>query len=212
MTTSVTKAAPAKKVKKPSSKQKKLTKSAVEPPASVKADPVPTTPVPAANEVTIEQSVNVVGELSTVESSMVTTLSKFSDTIQELTVAMNKVKAEYKTLEKQVLKEAKTMDKVNAKRNRNKGSRAPSGFVKPAQISKELATFLGVPPDTMMARTDVTKLITKYVKANSLQAQDNGRKILPDDKLNKLLKVEKGDEVTYFNLQKYMKPHFIKSS
>ena len=63
--------------------------------------------------------------------------------------------------------------------------------------------FLGGPPDTMMARTDVTKLITKYVKTHSLQAQDNGRKILPDDKLNKLLKVEKGDEVTYFNLQKY---------
>lgn len=207
MTASVTKTAPAKKVKKTGSKPKKPTKQVAEPPA-----PVQSQPEPVVNEVTTEQSVNVVGELSTVESSMVTTLSKFSDTIQELTVAMNKVKAEYKTLEKQVLKEAKTMDKVNAKRNRNKGSRAPSGFVKPAQISKELATFLGVPPDTMMARTDVTKLITKYVKTHSLQAQDNGRKILPDDKLNKLLKVEKGDEVTYFNLQKYMKPHFIKSS
>tara|TARA_Y100000768_G_scaffold388816_1_gene387470 strand:- start:16886 stop:17509 length:624 start_codon:yes stop_codon:yes gene_type:complete len=207
MTTSVTKTAPAKKVKKTGSKPKKSTKQVVEPPAPVQSEPEPT-----VNEVTTEQSVNVVGELTTVESSMVTTLNKFSETIQELTVAMNKVKAEYKTLEKQVLKEAKTMDKVNAKRNRNKGSRAPSGFVKPAQISKELATFLGVPPDTMMARTDVTKLITKYVKTHSLQAQDNGRKILPDDKLNKLLKVEKGDEVTYFNLQKYMKPHFIKSS
>lgn len=207
MTTSVTKNAPAKKVKKTGSKPKKSTKQVAEPPAPVQSEPEP-----VVNELASEQSVNVVGELTTVESSMVTTLSKFSDTIQELTVAMNKVKVEYKALEKQVLKEAKTMDKVNAKRNRNKGSRAPSGFVKPAQISKELATFLGVPPDTMMARTDVTKLITKYVKTHSLQAADNGRKILPDDKLNKLLKVEKGDEVTYFNLQKYMKPHFIKSS
>lgn len=208
MTTSVTKSSAPKKAKKPTSKSKKSSKPVVETPTPV----VETKPETSVNEVSSEQSVNVVGELTTVESSMVTTLSKFSDTIQELTVAINKVKAEYKALEKQVLKEAKTMDKVNAKRNRNKGSRAPSGFVKPAQISKELATFLGVPPDTMMARTDVTKLITAYVKEHSLQAQDNGRKILPDDKLNKLLKVEKGGEVTYFNLQKYMKPHFIKSS
>jgi|TARA_B110000285_G_scaffold229394_1_gene294044 upstream activation factor subunit UAF30 len=210
MTTSVTKTAPAKKVKKTSSKPKKMTKPVVEQPEPVQSEPVPT-PVPVVTEVATEQSVNVVGELTTVESSMVTTLGKFSETIQELTITLNKVKAEFKTLEKQVLKEAKTMDKINAKRNRNKGSRAPSGFVKPAKISEELSVFLGVPPDTMMARTDVTKLITKYVKAHSLQAQDNGRKILPDDKLNKLLKVEKGDEVTYFNLQKYMKPHFIKS-
>ena len=187
-----------------------MTKPVVEQPEPVQSEPVPT-PVPVVTEVATEQSVNVVGELTTVESSMVTTLGKFSETIQELTITLNKVKAEFKTLEKQVLKEAKTMDKINAKRNRNKGSRAPSGFVKPAKISEELSVFLGVPPDTMMARTDVTKLITKYVKAHSLQAQDNGRKILPDDKLNKLLKVEKGDEVTYFNLQKYMKPHFIKS-
>ena len=209
MTTSVAKTPASKKVKKTNSKPGKKSSKAT--PSEPVASPVVETPVVETPTVG-EQSVNVVGELTTIESSMTTTLLQFSESIQTLTVALNKLKSDYKSLEKQILKEAKTMDKVNAKRNKNKGSRAPSGFVKPALISKELAAFLDVPPDTMMARTDVTKMITKYVKTNQLQAQDNGRKILPDEKLKKLLNVGKGDEVTYFNLQKYMKPHFIKTA
>lgn len=210
MTTSVAKTPASKKVKKTTSKPGKKSSKATpsEPVVSTPVVEQPVVDTPPAGE----QSVNVVGELTTIESSMTTTLLQFSESIQTLTVALNKLKSDYKSLEKQILKEAKTMDKVNAKRNKNKGSRAPSGFVKPAMISKELAAFLDVPPDTMMARTDVTKMITKYVKTNQLQAQDNGRKILPDDKLKKLLNVGKGDEVTYFNLQKYMKPHFIKTA
>ena len=210
MTTSVAKPPASKKSKKSTSKpSKKSTKAdPAESPASTPAAEEPVVDKSSASE----QSVNAVGELTTIESSMTTTLLQFSESIQTLTGALNKLKTDYKSLEKQILKEAKTMDKVNAKRNKNKGSRAPSGFVKPAMISKELAAFLEVAPDTMMARTDVTKMITKYVKTNQLQAQDNGRKILPDDKLKKLLNVGKGEEVTYFNLQKYMKPHFIKSS
>ena len=103
------------------------------------------------------------------------------------------------------------MDKVNAKRKKSKGSRAPSGFVKPTAISKDLAKFLGVAENTMIARTDVTKLITSYVKDNKLHAPNNGRQILPDKKLMALLDCKSSDEVTYFNLQKYMKPHFIKT-
>ncbi len=210
MTTSVAKTPASKKVKKTTSKPGKKSSKATpsEPVVSTPVVEQPVVDTPPAGE----QSVNVVGELTTIESSMTTTLLQFSESIQTLTVALNKLKSDYKSLEKQILKEAKTMDKVNAKRNKNKGSRAPSGFVKPAMISKELAAFLDVPPDTMMARTDVTKMITKYVKTNQLQAQDNGRKILPDEKLKKLLNVGKGDEVTYFNLQKYMKPHFIKTA
>ena len=128
-----------------------------------------------------------------------------------MTALLAKLKGDYKVLEKQVLKEARSMDKVNAKRKKSKGSRAPSGFVKPTAISKDLAKFLGVAEDTKMARTDVTKMITAYVKDNKLQAPNNGRKIIPDKKLMGLLNCKASDEVTYFNLQKYMKPHFIKS-
>lgn len=175
--------------------------------APVKKEVAPApAPVPASEPVQQENEVQ-----ETIETSMGGILGEFSKSIQELTFSLNKLKAEFKVLEKQVLREAKTMDKVNAKRNKNKGSRAPSGFVKPAAISKELAKFLGVEAGSKMARTDVTKMITAYVKEHSLQASDNGRRIMPDAKLKALLNVSDKDEVTYFNLQKFMKHHFIKA-
>ena len=63
-----------------------------------------------------------------------------------------------------------------------------------------------------MARTEVTKFLTKYISDNNLQDQSNKRKILPDSALKSLLNVGSNDEVTYFNLQKYMKVHFPKSA
>jgi len=148
---------------------------------------------------------------TTIESSLTENLLVLAESIQSMTTLLAKLKSDYKGLEKQVLKEARSMDKVNAKRKKSKGSRAPSGFVKPTAISKDLAKFLDVAEDTKMARTDVTKMITAYVKDNKLQAPNNGRKIIPDKKLMTLLSCKASDEVTYFNLQKYMKPHFIKS-
>lgn len=176
-------------------------------PSKKTATKAPATPEPVVQNVEVAPEESVV----TIESSMSELLTSFTDSIQALTLSLNKLKTDFKVLEKQVLREARSMDKVNAKRNRNKGSRAPSGFVKPAGISKELAKFLGVSEDTKMARTDVTKEITKYVKDHKLQDSTNGRKIVPDAKLKALLGTKASDEVTYFNLQKYMKPHFVKA-
>ena len=63
-----------------------------------------------------------------------------------------------------------------------------------------------------MARTEVTKEINAYIRANSLQDKTNGRKIIPDAPLTKLLKIGKTDELTYFNLQKFMSHHFPKKA
>ena len=103
--------------------------------------------------------------------------------------------------------EVKAAQKAGRKR---KSNRKPSGFVKPTLISTELAGFLGKPKGTEMARTEVTREINKYIRANNLQDPSNGRVIRADAKLRKLLKLNKSDELTYFNLQKYMSPHFPK--
>ena len=132
-------------------------------------------------------------------------------TLHDLATAVALVKAELRTVEKHVTKELKVIDKFNAKKNKNKGNRAPSGFVKPTKITNELADFLGKDHGTLMARTDVTKQMTAYIRANSLQDKKNGRIILPDTKLRKLLKLTDADALTYFNLQKYMSPHFEKT-
>ena len=174
------------KVEKP-----KKTKKVVEPVDNVAVAPV----VPVVqNEGSLQESFNGVVSL-----------------LSEMNGILSKVKSEVKVLEKHVSKEMKVLDKINQKKNKNKGSRAPSGFVKPTKISDELATFLKKDKGTMMARTDVTKEMTAYIRENSLQDKTNGRKIIPYTKLKKLLKVTDSDELTYFNLQKFMSPHFEKS-
>jgi chromatin remodeling complex protein RSC6 len=89
--------------------------------------------------------------------------------------------------------------------------RRPSGFLRPNRISNELAKFLGKPLGTEMLRTDVSRLINRYIQTNKLQDPQNGRIINPDSKLRSLLNLGKDDEVTYFNLQRYMKHHFLDS-
>ena len=62
-----------------------------------------------------------------------------------------------------------------------------------------------------MARTEVTRDINTYIRSHNLQDKANGRKINPDNKLASLLKLTDKDELTYFNLQRYMSPHFTKT-
>jgi upstream activation factor subunit UAF30 len=123
--------------------------------------------------------------------------------------------SEVKKLEKRVnkeLKEARRSKKSKKSLNQgDKPKRAPSGFAKPSNISEELCQFLGRPLGTQMARTEVTKHVTQYIKDKGLQNPENKRHILPDQKLAGLLNSNDQDEVTYFNLQKYMKHHFPSS-
>ena len=118
---------------------------------------------------------------------------------------------EFRALQKRSERELRAAQKANQKRKRKTGNRSPSGFVKPTLISDELATFLGKPSGSEMARTEVTREINAYIRSNKLQDSDNGRKINADAALSKLLKLKKSDELTYFNLQRYMSPHFAKA-
>jgi chromatin remodeling complex protein RSC6 len=82
-----------------------------------------------------------------------------------------------------------------------------AGFIQPNQISNELAKFLGKPVGSKMYRPDVSRGITNYINTNKLQDSENGRIIHADEKLRKLLKLGRNDELTYFNLQRYLGPH-----
>ena len=137
---------------------------------------------------------------------------EFLAKLQQLGALINSIKSEYKALEKKWTREVKTAQKLSSKRKRKAGNRAPSGFVKPTKISDELASFLGKEKGSEMARTDVTREINTYIRAHKLQDAANGRKINPDKKLATLLKLKTTDELTYFNLQRYMSPHFAKAS
>jgi len=190
------------------------TQSAVEKksrkPKSVKSD-VLTTSTSSTNNVNSTVNVTNVSSDSDVEAPLAEQSIEFLAKLQQLGVLISSLKVEYRTLEKKWSREIKTAQKQSSKRKRKTGNRAPSGFVKPTKISDELASFLGKEKGTEMARTDVTREINTYIRAHKLQDKDNGRKINPDTKLAALLKLKKTDELTYFNLQKYMSPHFAKA-
>ena len=138
--------------------------------------------------------------------------SELTTTLTSMTALVKTFKTQLKTLEKQVSKQTKELKKTRAKELKKKSTRQPSGFAKPSRISKQLCKFLNKPLDTEMARTEVTKHLTEYIKKHNLQNPENKKQIQPDTKLGKLLaKLQPEDEekgYTYFNLQKYVKQHF----
>ena len=179
-------------------KKVKAPKEAV--PAPVDTAPVVTEPV----SVPVEQ-------VAEVENSIVEKSLEFTAKLQQLGNMLASLKSEFKNIEKMYARELKASQKLNTKRKRKSGNRAPSGFVKPTRISDELAKFLDKPIGSEMARTDVTKDINLYIRTHKLQDVTNGRKIIPDKKLATLLKIKQNEELTYFNLQKFMSIHFAKA-
>ena len=173
---------------------------------------VPTTVVDMVAAVTTTAAVtDTVVDTTTVEAELSKISTEYLAKLNQISSIIASLKTEFRSYEKKCSREIKTAQKTNAKRKRKSGNRQPSGFVKPTKISDELAKFLEKPVGSEMARTDVTREINKYIRSHSLQDKENGRKINPDAKLQTLLKLKKTDELTYFNLQRYMSPHFAKS-
>ena len=181
-------------------------KSASKAPKSKSKATAKATPKAAAAPVAATTQVTAPVEVPTVSSAFVELLSAVSGMRSQLTALTAQVRA----LQKRTERELRAAQKANKKRQRKSVNRAPSGFVKPTEISNDLASFLGKPKGTEMARTEVTREINTYIRSHKLQDPKNGRRIIPDKKLAKLLSVGKKDELTYFNLQRYMSPHFAK--
>ena len=121
-----------------------------------------------------------------------TVAEQFTALLAQLSVLRSQVTSitsQVRTLSKNHEREVKAASK-SARKKRKSGNRQPSGFVKPAVISDELAGFLGKSKGTEMARTEVTREINTYIRANKLQDPKNGRRILADTKLRKLLKLK----------------------
>tara|TARA_X000001036_G_scaffold17603_1_gene14757 strand:- start:24 stop:605 length:582 start_codon:yes stop_codon:yes gene_type:complete len=127
------------------------------------------------------------------------------ETLGNLRGQITQIQNQVRTLEKNVKKQSK----IHKKEGKSRIIRKPSGFAKPSKISDELITFMNKTKGTELARTEVTQYIINYIKENNLQNIENRKNINPDKKLSKLLDCG-NNEVTYFNLQKYMNKHFVK--
>ena len=210
----------AKKVAKKTVAKKTVAKTAVEsttPAVETTPEPAvePTPSVESTTETssTTEQTVSDTQEST--EDSQEKAFEGLCSMVIDLQQQLRALSTTIKTVQRNYKKEVKDLRKQCSKGRRKKQTdpskkRAPSGFAKPTYLSAELCQFLDVPFLTQMARTDVTKLITKYVADHKLQNEKNKKQIIPDDKLKSLLKCNDDDEITYFNLQTYMKVHYSK--
>jgi chromatin remodeling complex protein RSC6 len=90
--------------------------------------------------------------------------------------------------------------------------RSKNAFLKMRLLTDELSSFMGLPPKSERSQTDVTKFISSYVKQHNCFDPTFKRRIIPDAKLGKLLRVKDGEEVTYLNLQRFLKVHFVKTA
>ena len=209
----VSKDASSKKASKKSSKTDVAAAPAA--PAPVVAAPVPVqTPVVAA-----PAAENKVEESKTLSSDAI--LTAVDAKIQQVSSILSSLKNDSKALRKEILASKKAFEKLEKKSAKKKRA-APvegeevkprnSGFMRPVKISDELASFLGKAVGTVMGRQDANDEIRQYVALHNLKETEKGkgRNINPDAKLSALLKLPKDEQLTYFNLQKYMKPHFIR--
>ena len=129
--------------------------------------------------------------------------------VKSVAVLLKSLTSELSALRKQVSKDRRVVEKkMKTKGRRNNGEKVMNGFSKPGPVSDELRKFFTLGKEDLIARTEVTKKITEYCQQNKLQNEKDKRIILPDKALSKLLRIKKGEELTYFNLQKYMKIHF----
>lgn len=142
--------------------------------------------------------------------------TKLSLMNEKLILATNVIKELSSTI-KIVQKDYMKMKKLHAaalvvaQGSRKNGRAKKAGQSKPpcqGHISVAMSDFLGVPHDHMMSRRDVINGLNSYIKEKSLQSPKDGRIIIPDDRLKTLLSIPDNIDLTYFNMQKYINPHF----
>jgi chromatin remodeling complex protein RSC6 len=191
-------AAPAKLVKT------KVVK-AVEVPVVAAAAAAPA-PTPVAETLTADARLSAVQEtLKGLTSDVSTRLRSVVHELLEVAKAMKREQRESKRRRKVDPETLNPEERAAWELRRSKNA-----FLKLRPLSDELCTFMGLPAKSQQSQTDVTKFISVYVKSHNCFDPTFKRRILPDAKLAKLLRVTDKNEVTYLNLQSFLKVHFLK--
>ena len=186
-------------------------------------EPVVDTPVETTVDVPVTTSVEETVEVDSMKQ-------RFEKLIKAKQDLMNELKKEIQELRKMqrdhehALKDASKKSRRKKVRDEN-STKKPSGFASPVVVSDELYAFLapfGVKNGDPIARTDVTRYITTYIKDNDLQNPEHRREIVPDAALKKLFgpAMEHKDPnnassplvYTYLKLQRYLSQHFPKKT
>ncbi len=193
-------AAPVVEAKKVSAKKATKTEAAAPAPAPVVVAPVAAAPAEAAP---------VAAPATTLDEDIKTVTGNLSSRRETVATLMGQIKRLEKRVHREIKDARKRKRRVKTDENGVEVKRAPSIFERPTQITDELCVFLGKAKGTQMSRSEVTKAMNNYVKEKGLK---NKHDITPDAALKKLLTVPEGERLTYFNLQRYLKKHYVKAT
>jgi chromatin remodeling complex protein RSC6 len=175
--------------------------------------PAPAPVVTVTSVSTTEQVVTLAPVDTTEESNTELLFNKLINQFQDIQSVMKTLHSNLKVLQKEVLQERKDSKKKEVKhKKKSDKKKSPSGFAKPSSVSAELATFLGIAPSEQIARTEVTSKVIAYIKEHNLQNPERKKEIIPDEKLSMILQAGPTDIIQFFNLQTYLKKHFISNT
>lgn len=136
-------------------------------------------------------------------------LIEFNEKINEMVKQMKELQAYGKVLDKEFNGVSRQLMKL--KKTKNKSSSRPlSGFAVPSRLTDELYEFLKIQKGTLIARKDVTKMMNEYIVKNECRDEKDKRNIIPNEELQALFHCGSDEQITYFNLQSYMKQHYLK--
>jgi len=160
--------------------------------------PAPTTSSETQLAALAEQLKSLSSELST----------KVRDAVRAVQEAAKTAKREARDSKKKKKVDPSTM--TEEQRAAYEKRRANNAFLVQRPLTDELCHFMGLKSGETRSQTQVTKFISEYVKSHSCFDPSFKRRILPNAALAKLLRVGDKDEVTYLNLQSFLKVHFVK--
>jgi chromatin remodeling complex protein RSC6 len=181
---------------------------------SKKSEPVAVVEPVVAQQTTATESTTSSEEAVGVQALFDSCISQVEGLIELQKNMVSSLRRGWKLFQKESKEAAKNhqREKRRARKDPNRKKREPTGFAVASSISDSLCSFLGVTAGTKLSRTDVTRKVTAYIRENNLQIPTNKRCFVPDAKLSAVLgplkPVDQGKGYNYFNLQRYITPHF----
>ena len=191
--------APKKEKKAPAAKAEVVVPTVSTPAPAAVAAPADARSAEAVLTTLVEQLKGLQSELTT----------RVRATLHEVSAAAKAVKREARESKRKVKVDPATLS-PEARAAWEK-RRANNAFLRQRPISDELAAFMGVAAGSKRSQTEVTKFIADYVKSHGCFDAQFKRRIIPNAALAKLLRVTDKTEVTYLNLQSFLKVHFSKA-
>jgi chromatin remodeling complex protein RSC6 len=175
---------------------------------------VPTTAtpavVPAAAPVPAQSAEAILAALTEQLKALSTEFTaKVREAVRQTQEAAKAAKKEQRDSKKKKRKSPEEM--TPEERKAWEARRANNAFLVQKPLSDELCAFMGLKHGEKRSQTEVTKYVSDYVKSHGCFDPQFKRRIVPNAALAKLLRVDDKTEVTYLNLQKYLKVHFKKA-